>query len=47
MKDRECIHCRKFLTCVGKETKRCVNFESDEDELQGRDVSVLQKTEDN
>lgn len=28
MKDRECINCKKFLTCKGKPTPEpCVNYE--------------------
>lgn len=31
MRTRECIHCVKIFDCKGTETKRCVNFEPDED----------------
>lgn len=37
MKDRECIHCKKFWDCEGKPTRSpCVCFEKRGDEIDDR-----------
>lgn len=37
MKDKECIRCKKFFECKGKETKNpCLHFEERKESKDGR-----------